>query len=164
MRPLYETESDSSAEAEVAEAYARHAYLRPVKRSPQDYLDYDMVSPLSDRVLVKVEIKVRKLQYKPLIEQKGYMLSAEKWKHLQRTNKEAALVVLVVAFDYEDHYEIHTLPFGRNTYPDILPVMGGRTKKQRDAADIEPVVYIPWDRFWCIGNSKKQFKKQSSPI
>jgi len=114
-----------------------------------------MVSPLSDRVLVKVEIKVRKPQYKPLIEQKGYMLSAEKWKHLQRTNKEAALVVLVVAFNYGDHYEIHTLPFGRNTYPDILPVMGGRTKKQRDAADIEPVVYVPWDRFWCIGNSKK---------
>tara|TARA_R110002020_G_scaffold23699_2_gene78741 strand:+ start:3058 stop:3534 length:477 start_codon:yes stop_codon:yes gene_type:complete len=156
LRPLYETESDSSAEAEVAKAYGEHVRMRPVKRSPQDYLDYDMVSLLSDRVLVNIEIKVRKPQYKSLIEQKGYMLSAEKWKHIQRTNKETGLAVLVVAFDYEDHYEIYTLAFGRNTYPDILPVMGGRTKKQRDAADIEPVVYIPWDRFWGIGNSNKE--------
>ena len=56
MRPLYETESDSSAEAEVAKAYGRHVRMRPVKRSPQDYLDYDMVSVLTDRVLVNIEI------------------------------------------------------------------------------------------------------------
>lgn len=147
MRPLYETELDSSAEAEVANAYAKHYYFRPVKRKPQDYLDYDMLSAISDRVMMNIEIKVRKPQYKSLIEQKGYMLSAKKWKHLQRTNKETESVALLVAFDYNDQYEIYILTFGRETYPEILPVMGGRTKKQRDAADIELVVYVPWKKF-----------------
>ena len=156
MRPLYETESDSSAEAEVAKAYAKHYHMRPVKRKPQDYLDYDILSAISDRVMVTIEIKVRKPQYKSLIEQKGYMLSAEKWKHLQRTNKQTGLAALVVAFDYNDRYEIYTLIFGRKTYPEILPVMGGRTKKQRDAADIELVVYVPWQKFLHLTTAEKE--------
>ncbi len=143
-RPLYETPADAVLEDKAAFAFANYYGLKPQKRPPQDFLDYNLVGPFSQRILVAVEIKIRKLEYKNLIEKGGYMLSAKKWESLQEENQKVGLAVLVVAFKGEG---IYSLPFGQRDYNDIEPVMGGRTKKQRDEQDVEPVVYIPWDRF-----------------
>ena len=143
-RPLFETTLDMGIERKVANAYAAHYHLRPVKRPPQSPYDYDMLSPISDRVISRVEIKGRKPEYKALIENKGYMLSAKKFEALNNLHGDIPVGLVVVFMDSPD---IHVFYFSPHKVEGISSVMGGRTKKKRDDQDIEQVVYIPWDRF-----------------
>ena len=143
-RPLFETTLDMGIERKVAHAYAKHYHLKPHKQPAQALYDYDMVSAISDRVIIRIEIKGRKPQYRNLIEQNGYMLSAKKFKALQLLHGEIPVALVVVFMGSPDMY---SFSFSPHKVQDVSFAIGGRTKKKRDDRDVEEVAYIPWKHF-----------------
>jgi len=147
MRPIFETTLDMSIEREIALAYAAHYHLRPVKRPALAVYDYDMLSAISDRAIIRIEIKGRKPEYKGFIESGGYMLSAKKFDALKKLHGDVPVGLVVV---FTNSPDMHVFYFSPHKVEDLKPVIGGRTRKKRDRQDIEHVVYIPWDRFVTI--------------
>ena len=129
-RPLFETTLDMGIERKVAHAYAKHYHLKPHKHWGVLY-DYDMVSAISDRVIIRIEIKGRKPQYRNLIEQNGYMLSAKKFKALQLLHGEIPVALVVVFMGSPDMFSFSFSPH----------------KVQDVSRDVEEVAYIPWKHF-----------------
>jgi len=147
MRPTYQTEEQLEAEKVVAEKYASYYHLKAVKRPELNELDYDLFFPLTGHKAATVEIKVRNYSYLPMIEKGGYMISAHKWAAIKTANEEKGVLgVLLVAFASDMKFQVFVLPLGRRPL-NFTPVVGGRTRQQRDKEDIEKVVYIPWKWF-----------------
>ena len=146
MRPVYETDETKAREDAVVELLCRHldkasglterSWLW--RRLPISYrLDYAIEDSREVKAWCEVKCRdIRRTQYETLI------LAVGKWVAGTELAGATGLpfVVLVMWRDAVGFFK-----WDRVFEPKIS--WGGRTRKTRDSADIEPVVHLPVDEF-----------------
>lgn len=138
MRPTYENdasrEDEETAIKQVVDKWDCEAYKLPVSYRA----DYALVR--KGIVMAFAEVKTRKATSTYF---ESYMLSLSKYNALCEISRNVGTKSLLIV-KWSDRVTFATIPCG-----DVKVRMGGRTDRG-DAADIEPVVYIPITEFTPI--------------
>lgn len=151
-RPRFESAENREMEAHVAKAASSvlwpHAV--PYKLGRNDHCDFALCEPLplaevggAADVVAWMEVKCRRMA---MGQHGDVMLSVSKYEALATRWHATGLDVLLVAA-LLDGLWVHRVGWNGDSPPPVR--YGGRTRHQRDAADVEPVFHLPrhmWER------------------
>jgi len=141
MRPTYETSNDRANESKAVAIYCAQWGQMSATKLPISYrVDYAFHNEGSLKISGWAEVKCRSHKsdtYKTLIISLGKMMAG-----IELAHRTSLPFILIISFSDKVMFRVFTSS-------DVFrnPMIGGRTDKTRDDADIEPIVHLCMTKF-----------------